>query len=100
MCLLSLADMHGSVWAAAAAERWLAELDVVEAMLAGWFEQYEQVVSPPRLVTGKDLMREIGMAPGSQMGELLRDIEEAQACGEIGDRDQVLVFAREWMKKK
>ena len=97
ICILSLADVLAAYGTQLSAERWLAELDVVEAMFSGWFEQVEQVVSPPRLVTGMDLMGEIGMAAGIRMGALLADIEEAQACGEIADRDQALDFARAWL---
>jgi len=98
VCLLSLADIMAAYGPALPLERWQAELDVVEAMLAGWFEQYEQVVSPPRLVTGKDLMRELGVRPGRRMGALLDVIEETQACGEILEREQALAFARKWLE--
>ena len=98
VCLLSLADIMAAYSPVLpAVEHWLAELDVVDAMFTGWFEEYEQVVAPPRLLTGKDLIRELGMRPGSRMGDLLADIEEAQACGEVANREQVLAFARDWL---
>ena len=98
VCLLSLADRLAAAHGRVPIEKWLAELDVVEAMLVGWFEQHDQVVAPPRLVTGKDLMRELRIKPGKRMGALLSAIEEAQACREVTDRAQALAFARVWLE--
>lgn len=98
ICLLSLADVLAAYGPGLPVERWLEELEVVGAMFSAWFEQYDQIVSPPRLVTGKDLMRELEVRPGKRMGALLDAMEEAQACGEIADRDQVLDFARHWLR--
>ena len=100
ICLVSLADVLAAYGPDLSSDRWLAELDVVEALFTGWFEQYDQVVTPPRLVTGKDLMRALGMAPGSQLGELLAAIEEAQACGEVANRVEALAFARRWLAEE
>lgn len=97
ICLLSLADVMAVYGPELPVERWLAELDVVETMFTAWWEQHEQVVRPPRLLTGKDLIAGLGMHPGRKMGVLLADIEEAQACGEITNRQQVLDFARDWL---
>jgi poly(A) polymerase len=100
ICLLSLADVMAAYGPELPVERWLAELEVVEAMFSAWFEKYDQIVSPPRQVTGKDLMRELRVKPGKRMGELLNAIEEAQACGEVADREQVMAFARAWLEEE
>ena len=100
ICMLSLADVLAAYGPGLNAERWLAELDIVEVLFSSWFEQYEQVVAPPRLVTGTVLMEELRMRPGSRMGVLLADIEEAQACGEITDREQAIDFARAWLRNE
>ena len=47
----------------------------------------------PRLVDGHDLMSEFGLSPGPRIGELLEVIEEAQATGELINRDD----AFEWL---
>lgn len=98
ICLLSLADRLAVHGPELPIEKWLAELDVVEALFSAWWEQHEQVVQPPRLVSGNDLIETLGMSPGREMGALLAAIEEAQACGELAERQQVLDFARDWMK--
>ena len=98
VCLLSLADRLAAAGTELPIEKWLAELEVVEALLSAWWEQYDQAVKPPRLVSGNDLIDIFGMDPGPKMGALLSAIEEAQACGEIATRRQVLDFAGNWLK--
>jgi hypothetical protein len=98
ICLLSLADVLAVYGPELPAQKWLAELEVVETLFSTWWEQHAEVVKPPRLLTGKELIAELGMQPGRQMGALLADIEEAQACGGVTDRTQALDFAREWLK--
>jgi hypothetical protein len=40
------------------------------------------------------------MQPGPALGELLAAIREAQAGGEINDRQQALDFANNWLARK
>ena len=49
---------------------------------------------PPRLLTGDDLMAELGIGPGPLVGRLLAAVEEARATGEIASRDEALALAR------
>jgi tRNA nucleotidyltransferase/poly(A) polymerase len=97
VCLLSLADVLAVYGPELTVETWQAELQVVETMFATWWEQHEEVVRPPRLLGGKDLIALLDMQPGRQMGMLLADVEEAQACGQVTDHQQALDFAREWL---
>ena len=48
----------------------------------------------PRLVTGHDLIRELGLAPGPVIGALLEDVEDAQGGGDVTTREDALVWAR------
>ena len=50
---------------------------------------------PHRLVTGHDLMEELGLEPGPQLGLLLEQINEAQASGEISNREEALALAQQ-----
>jgi putative nucleotidyltransferase with HDIG domain len=46
---------------------------------------------PPRpLLRGDELGRELSVAPGPQIGELLEELAEAQFAGEVGTREQAL----------
>jgi hypothetical protein len=67
----------------------------VAALFNYYFEQYEQTVKPPALVNGRDLMTFLDLPPGPEIGRLLSLIEESQAAGEIGTREDALQFARQ-----
>ncbi len=47
------------------------------------------------LINGHDIMSELGIAPGKFIGELLREVQEAQAAGEIGTREEALALVHE-----
>ena len=100
ICLLTLADTLATYGETLAMETWQAELDICRILLEAWFEHPGEVVNPPRLVTGDDLLEQFKMTPGPIVGELLAAIHEAQAGGEITDRQQALAFANNWLERK
>jgi poly(A) polymerase len=55
----------------------------------------DRVITPPKLVRGDDLISELGIAPGREIGVLLAAIEEAQAAGEVTTKEEALALARE-----
>jgi poly(A) polymerase len=58
---------------------------------------HEQI-SPPRLITGKDLI-DAGYEPGPRFGEVLQLVEDAQLEGVVRTREEALAFAHELLKK-
>ena len=67
---------------------------VVNKLLTAYFAQRDQVISPPPLLTGRDLMQLFSLEGGPQIGQLLRLLQEAQASGDISDRDMALDFIK------
>jgi len=49
---------------------------------------------PTPLLRGDELARELGIAPGPVVGELLDELAAARFAGEIGDRQEALAAAR------
>jgi poly(A) polymerase len=49
----------------------------------------------PPLVRGDELARELGLAPGPQLGELLAQLEEDRFAGVIATREEAIARARE-----
>ncbi|VVM04390.1 CCA tRNA nucleotidyltransferase [Methylacidimicrobium tartarophylax] len=49
-------------------------------------------ISPPRLLTGHDLI-DLGLSPGPRLGSLLGAVREAQLNGQICTREQALALA-------
>ena len=53
----------------------------------------EEQISPPRLVTGEDLIA-MGQSPGPLFGRVLQAIEDAQLDGRVRTREEALAMAR------
>jgi poly(A) polymerase len=52
------------------------------------------VVAPPKLLKGEEVMAALGLPPGPLVGQLLEAVREAQAAGEISTREEALALAR------
>ncbi len=94
ICLLSLADCLATYETTLPPDLWAGYLDVVRRLLQAYWEQKEELVSPPGLVNGHDLIAEFSLKPGPQIGRLLELIREAQATGRVKNREQALKLAR------
>jgi putative nucleotidyltransferase with HDIG domain len=95
VCLLSLADVWGTYGPTLTQDVWSRQVEVVRTLLESWWEQSEQVVNPPKLLDGNELMSELEISPGPIVGKLLEEIREAQAVGVVSDRNQALDYARQ-----
>ncbi len=62
-------------------------------LLEAFFRHHQQIVTPPPLLTGDELMAALGIAPGPEVGRLLTLVLEAQAAGEIATKDEALRLA-------
>jgi len=99
LILLGLADLRATRANELTLETWTAYLDVARILLENYWERPEEVISPPRLLDGHELMKELNLRPGPFVGQLLEAIRENQAAGKIENREQALLFAREELGK-
>jgi len=76
-------------------DEWARHVGVCAQLLTAYFEQPEEAVSPPALISGHDLIDEFGLEAGPQLGQLLDAVREAQAAGEIADREAALDYVRQ-----
>jgi len=53
----------------------------------------EELVTPPRLATGHELMETFSLKPGPRVGRLLDALREAQAAGEVTTKEEALAWA-------
>ena len=100
MCILTLADLRATYEQTLPQETWAAGLDIVRTLLEAWYEKKEEQVSPPILLDGNDLMRELKLQPGPLIGRLLEAVREAQAVGEVFTREQAMELARGRLKEE
>jgi poly(A) polymerase len=99
LILLALADTRATFDHTLTQEHWAATLDVCRTLLEAWFEKADEIVKPPSLLNGDDLINELKLKPGPEIGKLLEAIRETQAAGKLSTREEALAFARGWLVK-
>jgi tRNA nucleotidyltransferase/poly(A) polymerase len=100
LILLALADMRGTRDKEMTLQTWNIYLEISRIFLENYFEKPQETVSPPRLIDGNDLMKELNLKPSRLLGELLEAIRENQAEGNIHTREEAISFAREELVRK
>ncbi len=72
---------------------WKEHNTLVEYVIRKKYEK-EKIVNPPKIIDGYDIMKSLGLDAGPRIGELLEAVREAQASGEIEDREEALSFVK------
>ncbi len=98
VALLHLAGFLATHFPPLPSEEWGRRVELANALLSAYFESQDRIVSPPSLVRGDELERELGLEAGPEIGRVLDIIEEAQAAGEVSDRAGALDFARRTLR--
>lgn len=86
---LKLADPADSAGARETAQR----------MLFYWLDYQEQVISPAPVLSAQELMDGLGIEPGPMVGAVLSALSEAQAQGQVQDRDSAWRESRRALAK-
>jgi tRNA nucleotidyltransferase/poly(A) polymerase len=73
------------------ARKTVVHLQLVSALLRKW-RDLARAPAPERLLDGRDVMKALKIPPGPRIGELLERVREAQAEGEIKDREGALAL--------
>ncbi len=92
--LLALADHLAAYDGPGEAADWRRLVEVVTILFRHYFDEYTETIAPPSLLSGHDLMKDLDIPPGPEIGRLLRLIQEAQAAGDIATRAEALQFAQ------
>jgi len=75
---------------------WQEHIELAKYLLEKYFEK-ENVINPPKIVDGYDIIKLFGLSPGPRIGELLDAVKEAQASGEVTDREQALAYLKKFI---
>jgi putative nucleotidyltransferase with HDIG domain len=94
--LLSLADLRATAGPDLGLADWQRQLEMAATLIDAYFNRQLELISPPRLVDGRELMAALGLRPGPHIGQLLEVVAEAQAAGRLHSPDQALAFARRY----
>lgn len=93
--LLSLADHLATYNGPGDGAQWEELVMLVTRLLGTYFDAYTETIAPLPLVNGHDLITDLQIHPGPEIGRLLRLIEEAQASGQLRTREEAIYFARQ-----
>ena len=96
--ILALADYLATHGPELDIQEWKHHNHVITFVLNEHLHQ-ETKVLPVKLVDGNDLIDIFGLKPGRLLGELLKEVKEAQAAEELTTREQALDLVRKELKK-
>ncbi len=99
LILIALADFRSTCGPGLQVGRREAEENLFE-LLRNFSVYQVSKIKESRFLDGTDLMKLLGIKPGPVVGELLEDLLEAQALGEVKNRDQAVEFARKLYEQK
>ena len=94
VALISLADHLAMRGPLELTEAWTQHLSTVRLMLTRYIRERE-VIMPPHLVQAEELMRKFSIAPGPLVGQLLDEIAEARAEGQIHSKEDAFWFVEQ-----
>ncbi len=100
LILLALADLRGTYHKTLTLKTWQVYLEISKILLENYFEKPQETISPPKLIDGNELMKELNLTPSKLIGDLLESIRENQAEGIIQTREQAIEFAKAEAGKK
>ena len=78
LILLALADLRATHGNNLKQETWTAALDVCRIFLENYWERPDEVVAPPRLIDGNDVMRELNLKLFKEQGLISEEVFEQQ----------------------
>jgi len=87
--LLSIADKEATRGRLSTEDDIAHHKKVLLGLMRDYFDKTEEI-KPPRLVTGHDVMDVLKIPPSPKVGQILKDIEEKQALGEIKNREDAI----------
>ncbi len=95
--LLALADYIG-IYRVSPPPEWLEYLRHGDQLLAYAFSEQGLAQARRPLVDGHTVMQRFDLSPGPRLGELLAQLQEAQAAGDVHTPDEALALIGEWLQ--
>jgi hypothetical protein len=69
-------------------------LELTLHLIDAWYTRQSEVVNPPKLMDGDDLMRRFSLQQGPLLGVLLANLREAQAEGRVTTKEDAIAFCQ------
>lgn len=94
VCLLAAAHYLALSGSELDQDTWLKVVERLLMLLHAYYERFSELVEPPVLLDGNQLMSQLGLGRGPIIGTLLERIREAQVTGEVRTVEDALRLAR------
>ncbi|MBN1656825.1 MAG: HD domain-containing protein [Anaerolineae bacterium] len=91
--LHALADQCATYAPGTRREEWERLVGLAARMLGDYWDRRE-LVTPPLLISGNDVIEAFDVESGPRIGELLEAVREAQVSGQVRTREQALALVR------
>jgi poly(A) polymerase len=72
---------------------WQEHARMTEYILSRYYEA-GNLIKPPKIIDGNDIMKILGLNPGPKVGELLEALREAQAAQEVTDTQEAIEYIK------
>jgi len=93
LVFLSLADHLAARGSTLDTQGWREHTGLAADVLNRYYET-ENVIKPPVIIDGHDIMKSFRLPPGPRIGELLEAVREAQAAGEVTGKREALRYVK------
>ncbi len=97
--LVSLADHLAMRGPEPLTTAWQRHLSTVRLLFTRYIRERELIL-PPRLIQGEELIHRLRLKPGPLIGHLLGIIAEAQAEGQVHSKDEAIWLAEEYLTQE
>ncbi|MBI5959024.1 MAG: HD domain-containing protein [Chloroflexi bacterium] len=95
VCLLAMADYLATSGVTLETRAWVGYLANIQILLERYYLHRDKAVPGAALLNGQQLLEYFRLEPGPLIGELLENLREAQAVGDISNTQEAL----EWVQR-
>lgn len=88
--LLHLADVLATYEETITDDRWDRAIAAIYNIFDAYYFHFNQIIHPPKIIDGNDLINEFNLPPGKNIGRLLEIVVEAQVIGAIHTKKQAI----------
>ncbi len=99
LAILSIADRLAARGPAVSDEMVDNEYAICAELLDTFFNRSQLIARPEKFISGRQLIDDLGVAPGPRVGILLDRIEEAQVDGRVTDFDSAVAYAKQLISR-
>lgn len=78
-------------------KRWQKGVGAVKILLDAWFHHQNDIVNPPKIVSGDDIIQKFQYKPGKELGRILEEIRVSQAAGSVKNKKDALEYAKQFI---